>query len=106
MNALVFVLAQETNPATSPPVVAGAQLESVWDFIVKGGPTMVAIALCSLIAMAVIVERMVVLRRGRIVPPAFIAGLKGVWRDRERAMAYCQANASPAARVLEAALKR
>lgn len=91
--------------ATQPPVVAGAP-ESVWDFVIKGGPTMIAIALCSLIAVAVIVERLAILRRRRVIPPDFIAGLKAVWADRTRAIEYCRANASPAANILEAAIRR
>jgi biopolymer transport protein ExbB/TolQ len=33
-------------------------VQSVWDFLVKGGPMMFPIALCSLVALAVIVERL------------------------------------------------
>lgn len=90
---------------TQPPVVVGAP-ESVWDFVIKGGPTMIAIALCSLIAVAVIVERLAILRRRRVIPPDFIAGLKAVWADRARALEFCRANASPAAKILEAAVRR
>ncbi len=109
MDVFTTMLAQAgeaAGPAAPRPVIKGGQLESVWDFVVKGGPTMIAIALCSLIAVAVIAERLVVLRRRRVIPPAFIAGLKTVWPDRARAIDYCRANGSPAAAVLEAALKR
>lgn len=101
MADLTRVLAQAETP-----IVEGARLESVWDFVVKGGPAMVAIALCSLVALAVVAERLVVLRRARVIPPGFIAGLKAVWGDRARAIEYCQADGSPAANVLVAALRR
>jgi biopolymer transport protein ExbB len=98
-----FLLAQA--PA-DPPIVAGGQLESVWDFVVKGGPAMIAIILVSLVAMAVLIERLLILRKGALIPAAFVEGLKGIWADRDRALAQCRQNNSPAARILEAALSR
>ncbi len=109
MDVFATMIAQASgtaSPAAPGPVIKGGQLESVWDFVVKGGPTMIAIALCSLIAVAVIAERLVVLRRRRVIPPDFIAGLRGVWADRARAIEFCRANGSPTAKVLEAALRR
>jgi biopolymer transport protein ExbB len=87
-------------PASPPPVVAGAQIESVWDFVVKGGPTMIAIGLCSLVALTIAVERSIVLRRRTAIPPAFMAGLRGVASDRSRALDYCRSNGSPIANLL------
>lgn len=94
------------QPTGGPPVVQGAQLESVWDFVVKGGPTMVAIGACSLVALTVIVERLVVLRRRAIIPAGFVEGLLALAADRDKALAYCDASGSPAARVLRAAIAR
>jgi biopolymer transport protein ExbB len=88
------------------PVVAGAELESVWDFVVKGGPTMAVIIACSLIALTVIVERLVVTRRGAVIPQRFLDALKDAWHDRERALALCRADGSPIARILTAAAER
>ena len=34
----------------------GVKVESVWDLVIKGGPVMIPIAICSLIALTVIVE--------------------------------------------------
>ena len=45
------------------PTPAGTSSMSVWDFAVKGGPTIIVIALCSLVALAVIVERLLLTRR-------------------------------------------
>lgn len=98
-----LILAQ--GPA-NPSVVSGGQLESVWDFVVKGGPTMGVIIACSLVALTVVVERSIVLRRGAVIPRGFLEGLKAVWGDREAALGYAKANGSPIARVLEAAIAR
>ncbi len=93
-------------PGARPPgpaeIVAGGSLDSAWDFVVKGGPTMVVIGLCSLVAVTVIVERSIVLRRGAVIRRRFVEGLGAVAPDRTRAIDYCRADASPAANVLAA----
>ena len=86
------------------------QVQSVWDFLVKGGIMMIPIGACSLIALAVIAERVLSLRRRRIIPPQFLRGLKQVLKDspddRERALSYCRRNESPVANVFAAGIKR
>lgn len=101
-----FSLLGPLAQATSEPIVAGGEITSVWDFVVKGGPTMAVIGLCSLVALAVIVERLIVLRRRSIIPTDFLAALKGISADRGRALEYCRANGSPLAEVLGAAIRR
>lgn len=95
------------TPATSvaAPNLGDAQMNNLWDFIVKGGPVMIVIGLCSLVALAIIIERWVVLRRSRVVPREFVANVCTVAHDRTRALDACRANNSPIARVFEAALK-
>src|ERR1051326_9214482 len=77
--------------------------QSVWDVAVKGGPTMVVIILCSLMALAVIVERLILTRRSAVVPPAFMEGLRSAARD--RSLDLCRASGSPIANVLAAAIR-
>ena len=79
------------------PTPAGTPM-SVWDFAVKGGPTMVVIALCSLIALAVIVERLLITRRAAVMPPAFLEGLRAAAPDRW--LDLCRASGSPIANIL------
>lgn len=109
MNALLLAtgawLLAQGAPGSDAINTAGG-IQSVWDFVVKGGPTMAVIGLCSLVALTVIVERSIVLRKKRVIPPDFVAGLNAIASDRTRAIDYCKANGSPAANVLQAALRR
>ncbi|MFQ5428903.1 MAG: MotA/TolQ/ExbB proton channel family protein [Phycisphaerae bacterium] len=97
-------------PAGERAAVAATQIHSVWDFVVKGGPMMIPIGLCSLIALTVIAERLVSLRRRNIIPPAFLPGLetalKAGGRDHAQALAHCRDDGSPLAVILEAAIRR
>jgi biopolymer transport protein ExbB len=84
-------------------------VQSIWDFIVMGGWAMIPIGACSFVALAIIIERALVVRRRRVIPPAFVAGLKKTMaqsgRNREAALDYCRKNGSPIARVLEEAVR-
>lgn len=102
-SVLASFLAQAAAP---PDPVTMQKIESVWDFVIKGGPTMGVIIFCSLVALTVIVERMIVLRRRAVAPADFVVALKALGPDRQRAIEYCRANNSPLANVLAAAIQR
>ncbi|MCG3128089.1 MAG: hypothetical protein CHACPFDD_02963 [Phycisphaerae bacterium] len=86
---------------------SAVRVTSVWDFVVKGGPIMVPIGICSLIALAVIVERAISLRRVRIIPPGFLAGLREHMRvDRRRALDHCEKDGSPIAAIVAEGIRR
>lgn len=95
------LLAQATSQAAG---IAG--IESVWDFVVKGGPTILVIVLCSLTALTVIVERLIVLRRSAVIPTQFLQSVESAARDPQRALDLCKANDSPIANILAVIIKR
>jgi biopolymer transport protein ExbB len=101
-------LAQTTVPADAPP--AKAADVSVFQLFVKGGFVMYPLALCSIVAVGIIFERFLALRRTRVIPPQFIPGLKRVFNDprddRDAALAYCKTHDAPIARVMAAGIKR
>ncbi len=84
-------------------------VQSIWDFVLMGGWAMIPIGVCSFVALAIIIERALVVRRRRVIPPAFIAGLKKTMaqsgRNREAGLEYCRKHPSPIARVLEEAIR-
>ena len=98
--------------ATSETVTAAdsAVVESIWDFVVKGGPMMAPIGVFSLVALTVVMERMISLRRRHVIPKSFLPGLKETLGDngdgREDAIEYCQKNGSPIANIFLAGIKR
>ena len=100
------LLAQVVPPAAAD---VGGRIPSVWDFIVQGGLRMAPLFVCSLVALALIIERSVSLRRRRVIPPEFMAGLKMMLptaqSDPTRALDYCRASATPVANVFAAALR-
>ncbi len=99
-------------PAASQPAATAqaAQDISVFQLFIKGGFFMYPLALCSIIAIGIIIERFVALRRNQVLPPDFVPGLCNVFKDpaedREAALAYCKSHDSPLARVLAAGIRR
>jgi biopolymer transport protein ExbB len=75
-----------------------------------GGPLMYPIALCSFVLLVFVFERLVALRRGRVIPRPFVRRMLEQLRegqlDREKALKLCAENKSPVAQVFAAALKK
>lgn len=83
---------------------------SVWDLVLKGGPVMIPIGLCSLVALTLTIERLVSLRRSVISPRELPNTLGQLLRadahNVPEALAACQRDGSPLAHILAAAIKR
>ncbi len=102
----MLTLAQSVENADRASMAVG----SVWDFVLKGGWMMVPIGICSLVVLAVSVERAIVLRRKEVIPDGFEEGLTpkleaGV-RGKRDAEAYCEQSTSPIGRTVLAGVQR
>lgn len=77
------------------------------DLILKGGVAMYPIILCSIVVLAVVMERLWVLRRNRVIPGEFIQNLENLISQKKisEAVFLCQGNHSSIARVIFAGLK-
>ena len=77
------------------------------DFIAKSGPLFYALALCSLIATVVTIERLIVMRRGRVMPRHIVDVLESVQRGKDLSVAIemCRRNPSVLADIMRAGLE-
>ncbi len=102
---ITSMLAQANDAAASEVAI-----NTIWDFVVKGGPMMIPIFICSLFALGVFVERVSSLGKATIIPPDFLDGLHEIMRsptrDRTAALAYCHDSKSPLGPILAAGIKR
>ena len=84
--------------------------ESVFELLIKGGPVMIPLAICSLVAVTLFMERMIVLRKHNIVPDSFFPGLKeligGGRTNLDRAFEYCVKSEAPIGRVLKIGIEK
>jgi len=84
--------------------------ENLWNIVRDGGPLMIPIAFCSLILVAVVFERIISLRRGRVIPKPFVTRFMHQIRegeiDRDQALELCDESGSPVADVLAGAVRK
>ncbi|HOP47698.1 MAG TPA: MotA/TolQ/ExbB proton channel family protein [Desulfobacteraceae bacterium] len=77
------------------------------DLIVKGGIFMYPIIFCSIVALAVFLERLWVLRRNHIIPQEFIQNVEDLLKKQKipEAIFLCQSDLSSIAKIFLAGLK-
>ncbi|HEV8605201.1 MAG TPA: MotA/TolQ/ExbB proton channel family protein [Tepidisphaeraceae bacterium] len=95
---------QVTEVRTHPPDISFLQL------LLRGGWFMVPIGVASMIGLALVLERWVALRRGKIIPRRFMRDLKRITpeggENREAALRYCREHPSPISRITAAGLRK
>lgn len=83
---------------------------NLWEVMRSGGALMWPLAACSVICLAFMLERLVSLRVGRVIPMSFVRRFIEQLRDgslqRNTALEVCQQNGSPVAKVFEAAVRK
>jgi biopolymer transport protein ExbB len=103
-------VAAPAGGAEAAEAPAKHQPETLLEFAVAGGWMMIPLCLTSILWVSFFIERLIVLRRGRVVPPQLATAMRGLLAtrplDRERALSLTAAHPSPAARILRAALER
>jgi biopolymer transport protein ExbB len=83
------------------------QLDSLYDIVFSGGPLMIPIALCSVVALTYMVERSIRLQRSRLGDPGFRSRLvEAVQTGGATAgLGVCNENANAQARVMSVGLR-
>ena len=98
--------------ADGAPAANGAARIDFWDpaqVVERGGYLIWPILLCSVVVLTAGMERLVSLRRGRVIPRSFVREFFRALRlgelTRRKAMELCKANGSPIAALLMAACR-
>jgi biopolymer transport protein ExbB len=116
-------LAAQTNPEGSDAKTVAADKKgeaparrgpvpttNLFEMMREGGPLMWPLALCSVIGLAFVFERLVSLRRSRVIPKAFVSRFLAQVRegslDRQRALAVCEENDYPISEIFAAAVRK
>jgi biopolymer transport protein ExbB len=105
--------AQENNPpagnAPAPPPRPGVNRGTVLQLLLRANPMLWPLGACSIFTLGISLERMLALRRKRVIPgdfvDRFLERLGAGKLDRDRALELCKANDSPAARVFAQVVK-
>jgi biopolymer transport protein ExbB len=82
-------------------------MKEVYELLAKGGWLMIPIAICSLVALALFLERMWSLQRAKVLPERFLQLMTKLLRERryQEAESLCQGSDSYVARVLASGVR-
>jgi biopolymer transport protein ExbB len=98
------------NSDAPPPAPAAISTRNLVKVLIDGGPLMIALAGCSLLVITFVLERVISLRRSRVIPKPFVTRmLEQIGSgeiDRAQAMELCQQNGSPIAQVFAGAVRK
>lgn len=86
------------------------QVGNIISIIREGGVSMIPIIFCSIVLLVFVFERMLFLRRARVIPKPFVRGvieqLEQQQLEKDDAIELCQENGSPIADLFISALKK
>lgn len=79
----------------------------IYEFLALGGPVMIPIALGSVVALAVFLERLWSLQRGAVLPPGLLERVEEALEKEQPkdALAACRERPSPFGRIIETAVE-
>ena len=78
------------------------------DFMIKGGVVMIPILACSVIALAIVIERFINLTEGKVIPKDFFVRIKGLLLEGHinEALSICSKSNKPIAKIIEAGIMK
>ncbi len=100
---------QQTSIAEmAQPVPAADETISVFELAMKGGPVMIPILLCSVIAVYIMIERYFAIRKATKDEPGFMNNIRDYISNGnvEAAKALCRNTTTPVARMVEKGIAR
>ena len=108
--AIAQVAGQDELSTAAVAAEAPIPTQNLWSILTGGGILMLPIAACSLILLAVVFERIVSLRRGRVIPKPFVRRFVQQIEQREleqeQALQLCEENGSPVSEVFAGAVRK
>ncbi len=108
LSAFVFFAYHSVVYAAAAGADAGKEKETMFSLIKKGGPVMWPLALGSILALALGIERYISLSRNRILPEGFLKELAAAWDadpTGKKAEEYCDQSKGAAGHVFKAGIQ-
>ncbi|MBW1865623.1 MAG: MotA/TolQ/ExbB proton channel family protein [Deltaproteobacteria bacterium] len=102
LGILFFIFAGPMAAFTLAEVEPSASSSQVWLWFKKGGILMYPLVFCSLLSLAVILERIFALQKSKIIPPDVLKKLQHCWEQGEihAILPLCQKTDAPLTRIL------
>jgi biopolymer transport protein ExbB len=106
--SLILQITSATTDSLAAAPIATEETLSLLDLALKGGPIMVPIAICSIIAVYIIVERYFAIRKSSKDDPNFMNNIRDFISNGniDAARSLCRNTDSPIARMIEKGIAR
>lgn len=109
-DSIVDTINRAAQQVVNVPVIPPPSSESLTllDLVMKGGPIMIPIALLSIIAVYVFIERYLAIKKASKQETNFMNNIRDFIFDGriDSALAFCKSNDKPVARMIEKGIKR
>lgn len=108
LSASIFLVCQSAAQAAEARAGTGKEKDTMFTLVKKGGPVMWPLALGSILALGLGLERFISLSRNRILPDGFLAGLATAWdadSTGKQAEEYCDKSKGAAGHVFKAGIQ-
>jgi biopolymer transport protein ExbB len=82
-------------------------MKNVWDFLAKGGIIMIPLFLCSIVGLAIVIEKFISLRRRKVIVPEVVSVLENIkgTGDIALAVSICEKHHGPFANIIRSTLE-
>lgn len=82
-------------------------MEQVWQFLVKGGIIMIPLAICSIVGLAIVLEKTLSLRRKKVIVPEIVSVLENIKGpdDINLGLSICKKHEGPFANIIRVGLE-
>ena len=108
LSLLLPALAQEAGGAVATTEASVPANLSLLDLLLKGGVMMIPLAIASIIMLTIALERLISLRRSRVVPRDFLPGLQKAMgpqaRNEEAGLTFCNQHDCATGRMFRSAI--
>ena len=105
----LLALAQETE-AVTPAAEEVQEKMDLFALLWKGGWVMIPIALASVLALTITIERLLSLRKSKIIPQEFISGLRNLFQkekvDADMGTHYCKQHPCVLGNLIESSIPK
>jgi len=83
-------------------------MQQVWEFISKGGIVMIPLIFCSVAFIAIVIEKMISLRRRKVIVPEVVGILENIRSEADigLALAVCEKHRGPLANITRLSLEK
>jgi biopolymer transport protein ExbB len=108
IGAFIFLAFSSLAMAAEVGAGAGNENETMFALVKKGGPVMIPLAIASILAVALGIERFISLKKDRVLPEGFLSGFGDAWNSDPSGKAaedFCDESGGAAGHVFKAGVQ-